>query len=295
MGTRGHRSKFTALAYLAAGCLLAAAVPAEELRLEIITLEHSLAVDVAPLVQPFVGPGGSVTGMNDKLIVKAAEANLAEIKRVLAAVDRPPKRLKITVRQDVAGSSLLQEDAVSGRFRAGDVSGRLPDPGTHEGASVGLRDGNGNAVRYRAVNTRSNDDSRNTHFVTAMEGRPAFIQTGQSLPYPYQSARTGPYGVVVEEGVDYMNVNSGFYVTPRTHGDSVTLEIAPQLERAAPSGGGAIDTHYAETTVSGRLGEWIPLGGVNEDDSGGGTALLARTRRHDATTYNVWVRVEEMP
>lgn len=193
-----------------------------------------MASDILPMVQPLVAPGGTATGMHDQLIIKTTPENLAEIKSILAAFDRAPKTLKITVKQDVAQQSRIQEDAVSGRFRSGNVSGRLPDPGSHDGASIGYRDRNGNVIRYRALNTQSSDDQRVSHFVTAVEGRPALIQTGQSIPYPYSSAVYDRRGVVVYDGIDYRDVTSGFYVTPRTHGQNVTLDIAPQLQRADP-------------------------------------------------------------
>jgi type II secretory pathway component GspD/PulD (secretin) len=268
---------------------------AAELTLEIIGLQHTQASEILPLIEPLVDPGGTVTGMGDQLIIKATQANLAEIKLVVATFDRAPKTLRITVRQDVAAHSQITEDAVSGRYRTGDFSGRVPDPGTHDGASVGIRDRNGNAVRYRSINTRSAEDSRNTHFVTTIEGRPALIQTGKSIPYPYQSGYYDRYGAVINEGIEYRDLNSGFYVTPRTHGNQVTLDIAPQLEREDPSGRGVIDTRYASATVNGRLGEWIPLGGVNEADSGENSALLARTRHRGTEVYDVWVKVEEVP
>jgi hypothetical protein len=167
--------------------------------------------------------------------------------------------------------------------------------GTNDGASIGIRDRHGNAIRYRALNTQSNDDQRISHFVTTVEGHPALIQTGQSIPYAYSSAIYDGYGAVVQEGIDYRDISSGFYVTPRTHGQQVTLDIAPQLERADPQDRGVIDTHYSSTTISGRLGEWIPLGGVNEAASENDSALLARTRRHGAEVYGVWVKVEEIP
>ena len=293
MEIRTNRSELATAALIT--LLVCGIAAADELSLEIIPLQHTLVSEVLPLVRPLLEPGGTVTGMHDQLIIKATNANIAEIKRVLAAFDRPPKTLKITVRQDVSAHSRIQEDAVSGRFRSGDVSGRLPDPGTHDGASVGIRDGQGNAVRYRALNTRSSDDNRNTHFVTTLEGRPARIQTGQSIPYPYQSVIYDRYGAIVREGFDYRDLNSGFYVTPRLHGQRVTLDIAPQLERADPSDRGVIDTHYTSTIVSGNLSEWIPLGGVNQARNGEDGALLARTRRYGAEVYNIWVKVEEVP
>ncbi len=295
MGTRRNRCKLSTAAYLAVALFSSSVVHADELTLEIIELEHTLASDILPLVQPLVVQGGTVTGMHDRLVVKTTSANLSEIKNVLAAFDRAPKTLRITVKQDQAQQSRIQEDAVSGRFRAGDASGRLADPGTHNGASVGIRDRHGNAVRYRALNTQSSDDQRVSHFVTTLEGHPALIQTGQSIPYPRSSALYGGYGVTVHEGIDYRDVSSGFYVTPRIHGQQVTLDIAPQLEHADPKDRGVIDTRYSSTTISGRLGEWIPLGGANEANSGNDRALLARTRRHGTDVYGVWVKVEEMP
>ena len=288
MGTRRNRCEFSPLAPLIFALLFTAAAAADERRIEIVQLNHALAADVLPLLQPLVEPGGSISGMNDKLIVKTTPANLADLLNVLAAIDRAPKRLKITVRQNVDASSLVRERALSGQVNSGNVRAQVPDPGGRYGASAGYRDKNGNAVRYRALNTRSSNDSQNAHFVTTLEGSPALIQTGQAIPYLYNS---GFYG----SGIDYRDVSSGFYVTPRVNGDNVTLEIAPQLERADPGNRGVIDTRRAQTTLAGRLGEWIPLGGANEAASGTDRELLAQTRRQGSENYNAWVLVEEMP
>lgn len=288
MGTRRHRPEFSPLASLILALLFAAVAAADERRIEIIELDHALASDVLPLLQPLVEPGGSISGMNNKLIVKTTPANLADLLNVLGAIDRPPRRLKITVRQNVDASSLVRERALSGRVDSGQLRAEVPDPGGRYGASVGYRDNNGNTVRYRALNTRSSNDSQNAHFVTTLEGSPALINTGQAIPYLYDS---GFYG----SGIDYRDVTSGFYVTPRLNGDNVTLEIAPQLERADPRNRGTISTRRAQTTLAGRLGEWIPLGGANEAASGSDRELLAQTRRQGSENYNVWVLVEEIP
>tara|TARA_R110002096_G_scaffold43472_22_gene117330 strand:- start:3239 stop:4105 length:867 start_codon:yes stop_codon:yes gene_type:complete len=288
MGTRRHRSEFSPLASLILALLFTTAAVADERRIEIIELDHALASDVLPLLQPLVEPGGSISGTDNKLIVKTTPANLADLLNVLGAIDRPLRRLKITVRQNVDASSLVREHALSGRISSGQASAQIPDPGGRYGASIGYRDKNGNAVRYRALNTRSSNDSQNAHFVTTLEGSPALVQTGQAIPYLYNS---GFYG----NGIDYRDVTSGFYVTPRLHGDRVTLEIAPQLERANPGDRGTISTRRAHTTLSGRLGEWIPLGGANEAATGSDRELLAQTRRQGSENYNVWVLVEEIP
>ena len=70
--------------------------------------------------------------------------------------------------------------------------------------------------------------------------------------------------------------------------------VAPQLENTDPRNRGTIDTRYSSTSVSGRLGEWIPLGGANDNRSGSGRRLLASTRHHDANIYGVRVKVEQI-
>ena len=56
-------------------------------------------------------------------------------------------------------------------------------------------------------------------------------------------------------------MSSGFLVTPRVNGAQVVLDIEQQDERVA---NGSIQTQRLTTQVSGPLGEWIRLGGVNE-------------------------------
>jgi type II secretory pathway component GspD/PulD (secretin) len=304
MATRRTRREFPPAAYLVrqtiALCVLACslvvgdAAHSEELTLEIIALRHSLARDIKPLIQPFLAEHGTMTGIGDQLVIKTSPANLVEIKQVLAAFDRPPTTLRITVKQDVAGHSTIQEDALSGRLRSGDVRARVGTPGLQRGAQINIGDGRGNGISYRSINTRSSNDNYNTHFVSALEGRPALIQTGQSFPIPFASATYNRLGTTRQEGVEYIDVSSGFYVTATTSGQRVTLEIAPQLERADPQNRGAIDVRYSSSSVSGELGEWIPLGGSNDDSSDEQRHTLARTRQHGASTYGVWVKVEEI-
>ena len=127
MGRRRNRCKLSTAATLAIA-LFSATPHTDELALEIVQLKHTLANDVLPLVQPLIAPGGTLTSMHDRLVNKTTPANLIEIKNVLAAFDRAPKTLRITVKQDHSQNARIQEDVVSGRFSAGNVSGRLAGP-----------------------------------------------------------------------------------------------------------------------------------------------------------------------
>jgi hypothetical protein len=266
---------------------------AQDAKLEIIPLRHRLVQEVLSVLQPLVAPGGSLSGMNNQLIVRTTESNLAEIKEVLAQIDQAARRLKIYVRQDVAGSGQVGEQSWSGRVGSSDVYAEVPGRRDRDGIGVSAGDGN-NELRYRSYNTEGRGDERNLHFVQAVEGQPAFISTGQSIPVPNQSITYGPHGTYVTEGIHYRDLNTGFYVVPRVNGEQVTLAISPQHERLAPGGGGSIDTQSVDTTVTGRLGEWIDLGGVNEDYRDESNVNLTRTRRYGTVARGVFVRVEEI-
>ena len=108
---------FVALTLLIAGAALADEV-------EVIPLQHRTAEQVIPTLRPLVAPGGAVTGMQSSLIVRSTRANIEEIKRVVAALDRAPRRLLISVRQNASGSADRQSISAGGT-----VSGSRARPG----------------------------------------------------------------------------------------------------------------------------------------------------------------------
>src|SRR2546422_9484166 len=96
--------------------------------LEIIPLRHRTVDQVLPALQPLVEPGGALTGQSGQLIVRTSPANLAEIKRALEAIDRPPRRLQISVRFDDSLEAASQGIEAGGRIGGGGsrVGARAP-------------------------------------------------------------------------------------------------------------------------------------------------------------------------
>lgn len=271
-------------------------IQAEDMVLEVIPLNHRLSADVIPMIKPLVAPGGTVTGMNDQLIVKTTPTNLQEIKQVLNSVDKTPRRLMITVKQNVDGNLNRNEQGLSGRYSSGDVTIASPDPGAHRGGGVvAIEDDDGNIIGYRVLSTRSSSEDKSTFSVQATEGYPAFIQTGHSVPVANQQTVITPGGgVVVQDGIQYRDVTSGFYVLPRLSGDIVTLMVAPQLNRINSAQGGVFDIQSVETTASGRLGEWIQLGGISQQYDDKGRHNLTTTRRQGQEFRSIAVKVTEI-
>lgn len=290
---------------------------AADLILEVIPLKHRLAEEIIPIVQPLVAPGGTVTGMNDQLIVKTTPENLEDIRAVLDSLDQAPRRLLISVRQEENAARALREQAVSGRVTEGGVSVEYPDPG-HGGLGLGAGDERDDHIRYRVQHSRSVEDDRNIFRVQAVEGQPALIQIGQSVPIPTQTqviipviqgsveVQEGnqyqetqviiPGGVMVQEDTQYQEAISGFYVLPRISGDRVTLELAPRMMRVRSAGGFPVfELEDMITTVSGRLGEWIVIGGVDQYLSDSDRRTLTYATGGSRSTRTILLKVEELP
>jgi type II secretory pathway component GspD/PulD (secretin) len=258
---------------------------------EVITLKYRTAEQILPLLRPMVDKDGTITGMQNQLIVRTSPRNLADLKKILATVDAMPRRLLITVRQDAA---IERERSVA------EVSGSI---GTGTGSVVVGGSGRGDGgLRARIDNTRSLSDDRAAQSVQVLEGSSAFIRIGQSVPVQQpqvtRSIVNGQNVDRVSNSVQYREAQSGFYVLPRLSGDIVTLEISPQRDTfASPEQNlpaGSINTQRAATTVAGRLGEWIEFGGISQSGANQQSAILGSTRETSADNRRILVRVEEI-
>ncbi len=221
---------------VAAACF--ASLSAAQYALEIIPLKHRTVEQVLPTLRPLLEPGGTLTGQANQLIVRASPANLAEIRRALDAIDRPLRRLQISVRFD---------DALDASSQGIEASGRIGNRGSR--------------VEVQAQQSSSRVDERVDQRVQVLEGGRAMIFTGQS--------RT----VVTREVVVVQDLATGFEVVPRLSGNNVFLEIAPQREtvesyqRAATSVAGRL----GEWFELGAIGS-----GATREDRGIASASGAR-------------------
>jgi len=262
--------------------IASAAVHAQMQTMEIFSLKYRTVEQMMALIRPLVPPPGTVTGIQNQLIVRSTPQNIAEVRAVLERVDTVPRRLLITVRQDA--------DATTERDRLS-VSGTVP-LGRNGEIVVGAPGGAG--VEAQVLSSRRAESDRNTQQVQALEGQPAFIQIGQSVPVPSRQVVRGAFGTQVIDTVEYRDIGTGFQVLPRVNGDRVFLDILPQRETPGNAGPGSVNTQRLSTTVSGRLGEWIDLGGATQVIDERQSVLLGRTTRAGIDQRRVLVRVEEL-
>lgn len=133
----------------------------------------------------------------------------------------------------------------------------------------------GSSADIRIQDSRSALDERVDQRMQVLEGGQATISTGEARIY-------GQAG-------------TGFAVVPRISGGNVFLDIAAQQEAftAGRNTGGAIQGRHAVSTVSGRLGEWIELGGADSASTRADSGILSSRERTTSGSSRIWVKVEE--
>lgn len=243
--------------------------------LEIIDLRHRSAEQLLPQIAPFVEPGGAISGMNDKLFLRASRRNQAEILDLVAALDTPQRRLMISVRQDGADSGAERGAGVTGRVEVG---------------------AGGTAIAGRGHLYQSDSRSRRdvSQQVQTIDGGRAAIMVGQSMVLPLRQVILTPLGAVVSESMVQRDLGTGFVAVPQLNGERVTVTVSPRDVTLGPVPG-TINTQQLLTTVSGRLGEWLELGGSVGEQSGSSGAIGAYGSGSASRQRRLLLKVEELP
>lgn len=260
-------------AILALSCSLALqAAP----RTEILPLHYRTADELLPLVQSLLGGEGRVSAYGNQLIVNAEAAKIAELQDLLQQLDTPPRRLLISVDSQQDSSTSQSGYRVDGSIDAGNVE------------IIGGRGEQHGSDQLRIIRRRSNGSSGSLQQVQATEGYPALIQVGQSVPLTTYGRDAYGYP---RESTEYRDVNRGFEVVASVQGDRVQLSIRSQQDRLGDHYG-TIETQSTDTRVSGRLGEWISLGGINESSREQRSGLLSRQAGSSLQNQSLRLKVE---
>jgi hypothetical protein len=283
------RFRFLALMLLAGGLPLAGAFAASGMVTEVFTIGYRPVDEMIQILRPMVPGPGSVSGAYGKIVVRTTPANMREIKEILATLNRAPSNLLISVRYS------MNEEVRRDLYEAfGEVSGSNVGLSTGRGSGSGRglvishQDGDQSAgVRMDKTQTVASDGG--TQRVRVLEGKEAFIRSGQSVPVTDGRVVVSSTGVTtVQTSTGFRNVDSGFAVRARLNdNDRVTVEIFPRHNRL-DSGSGTIDVREASTVVSSPLGRWMEIARIgaasSENTRGIGTSSSTATSS-DTITY----------
>lgn len=250
--------------------------------IEVIELHSRPYEEILPVIKPFVGSDGSITGMGNRLVIKAAPERVREIKRLLANLDRPPKRLRITVGNGEDRARSSSGYRASADIRTGNSQISINSPGYPVDSS---------RARLQLQDRRSTSTQSSQQFVQAMEGQPAYISSGLRVPLQTTERYYGGVVPYQRSTVQFQDVTRGFYVVPRVNGETVTLEIAQHDDKPGRRYG-VIDTQRINTAVQGRLGEWIDLGRLDTTNAAHQGGLGRSVNSQQGHLQGIQVKVE---
>ncbi|BCX69298.1 secretin N-terminal domain-containing protein [Pseudomonas izuensis] len=222
---------------------------------EIVPLNYHTSADMLPVAQDFIGKEGQVSAYGSQLIVNADQRKIDELKALLSQLDTAPKRLLITV--DTNENNFQGDQGYT-------VNGVKPS-------------------QTRIINRSTDSRDGGIQQIQATDGMPALIQVGQSVPIT--SSQSDSYGGYSSQ-TQYRNVTQGFYVTATVTGEIVRLSISTNRDRMSQERPDVVNVQSTDTTITGHLGEWILLAGVNgqtQADKQGLARSYSTQSRNDIT------------
>ncbi|MFI8482748.1 secretin N-terminal domain-containing protein [Pseudomonas sp. NPDC078700] len=270
----------TARPLLLSAALLAASLCISQPALadtEVIDLNFRTADEILPVVQSTLGNEGKVTPYGNKLIVNASSEKISEVRSLLEQLDTKPRRLLISV--DTSDSNIQTDQGynINGTLSAGNGE-----------VQVGRGEINGRD-QVRIINRSTNSRGGGVQQVQTNEGYPALIQVGQSVPLT--STGTGAYGQVYSN-TEYRDVTRGFYVTASVTGDQAHISLSSNRDRVSQNRPDVIEVQSTDTRVSGPIGQWITVGGVNEQNQSQDSNFLQRRSTQGREDMTLRVKVD---
>ena len=251
--------------------------------LQIIDLKNQPADKIIPIIKPMLKPNDAITGTGFQLFLRTDDKTFEEITRLLHVMDKAPRNLVIKVRNNLDSESMSTDFNTSGNYKIGDTTkvivGKLPSK--DEGTKV------------RINSNRSSTDIDAEHMIRVIEGGQAFIAAGKIRPYEHRTIIRHRHGVSVYDSVDYQDVTSGFYVTPRLIGNNkVSLHVQPHYRTANQARSGTIDVQEAGTRVEANLGEWIQIGGIGIGTKSKDSAIISTSHSSNNTQSEIYLKVD---
>jgi len=245
---------------------------------KIITLQHKFAKDLLPSIQPMVGAEGSVSAIDNNLLVRATPEQMSMIEQVVSTLDVERRNLRITISHDNKQQTEGSRAGVTGSRRIGNVKVQVP-----RGAPDGVQLDIGQSQRSIS---RSGSE-----FLTVMDGERAFIRVGQSVPYTQQWVQYSQRYLNVQTSTQFQDITTGFAVRPRAIGNKVELEITPRIARLNSMN--YIDFEELTTVVRVNVGDWFDLGGTMQNRDEVSRAILSWQAESGSQSSTLKVRIDE--
>ncbi|MFK5950887.1 MAG: type II and III secretion system protein [Methylococcales bacterium] len=220
---------------------------ADEQIIKVLPLHNRLASDIQSIIGPILENSERVIPNRSSLIIKATAARQKELKKLIEQLDRRLNNLTITVIQ--SRSKTADSLNASAYIKSSSPSQNRKKVST--------------SLQGYFADTERLNHAENQQKIQTLDGKSAFIKTGKIHPINnisfYQSSNG--YSAITKD-TQYIDVSTGFLVTPHLSGKQVTLDITPWSDQIKNNG--EISYQHSHTTIRVNLGEWIEIGSVNE-------------------------------
>jgi len=224
--------------------------------LEIINLNHRPASEIIPIIKPLLDKTGSLSGEQYVLFITTSPKNLRQLQSVISMLDADLRQLRITIMQESEATML----------RYGyKLSGKLPSKTK--------------AKIYSNQRTVRNPQQQQ---IQVTEGQWASIQTGISVP---SLTRVKNANGTITESIQYQTVTTRLKIQPQIIGNRVNLKIESSIGRKNAS------TQRLNTSVNGKLGEWIALGGIQSAVDNSNSGFVFSTQHNSKSMRQIFVQI----
>jgi len=174
--------------------------------------------EAADVVKTQLSNEGSVVEINSSrvLLIHDKVVNITKAKALLKSLDKPVAQFTVQVK--IEDISSLQDSSITGAFSVSPLSGGWAQ------LAIGQKLEHGS--------------NRSQYQLRVSANKPGRIETGSMHTFNKVTQRwLSGYGLIEENSVEYISVNTGFYVQARAAGKGmVHVRITPWMKRAGNDG-----------------------------------------------------------
>ncbi len=239
--------------------------------MEIITLKNRPAESIQAILTPLLENNEQIIAAHGSLILKVRPKNLSSLSALIKKLDKPLNQFMIYVTQSRAQSSEQLEASLHGRLSTESryLHGKYGD-------------------------TQSLNRHNSIQTLRTLEGKPAFIKSGENRPfYRLRLWRNRDYLASYDIDTQWLEITTGFSVTPQMSGDKIQLSIRPWRDHFENNQ--SISTQEAATTLIVPAGKWIAIGEISSSDTAQQNGFLRHSRSTGQTQLKIFVKVEKLP
>jgi len=224
--------------------------------LEIINLNFRPASEIIPIIKPLLDKKGTVSGEKYVLFITTSAKNLRQLQSVITMLDADLRQLKISIMQESETNMLSYGFKLSGK----------------------------SASKTTAKIYSNQRSSRNPQQqqIQVTEGQWTSIQTGISVP---SLTRVKNANGTVTESIKYQTVSTRLKFQPQVIGNRVNLKIQSSIGNKKGS------TQQLNTSVNGKLDEWIALGGIRSAVDNSQRGFVFSTQHNLNSMRQIFVKI----